>query len=1020
MTKQDLINFLQALTTPNVVEKTSQANGKYFKVNETEFEADAEKLVIEERKKFPETKNSKHLKMTMFNHIDSESQIHKCLDEIYIEENNAIKLNLSFGYVTVKNNDLKLFKPGRNYFFDTVKQINNAEDISNLKKEITVETITHKLTNRFPDSSTRLVGVYAMAAKITRLDFPIGAPINLPQYILNSTSIISLQNVDNNLCFWYCVAVADEECRKDRASRKAKELFKNFYGTKKRVTDYVGFDYVNELDRYEKFNEKYAINIVSYYEDGTIPYIRKSSFNDSRKPIYLNLYLNHFSYITDFSKLSSIFLCQRCGKKFGDNANLDRHYETCALTQEDVFCKYPSLWKKDRNLIVELADTYDVDVDFKYDYMITFDMESRMQKMNDKVSDKLTYTMKHIPTSVAIATNVPGFEDDKFILNEDPNELVKEMFKWFDDVASKASQLMLEKMQPLLCRLESNDRLKSKVQRYCEVIPIVGFNSSFYDINLISTPFIQEIMKRRELDKIDPMVIKEGNRYKTIKTGQFQFLDQMSYVAAGTKLESFIKAYVNVQKGWFPYEWFDSYDKLNYLTLNLTIEDFNSSLNGSMAQENFEDLMKICVDKNLVTVRDLLEWYNILDVRPMLEACLKQKEFFYTFKLDMYKDACSLPGLSENILYQFQISGFEEYLKEKPKKIEHYTPISETQINKRIDGYRQQDEKAKRPPCNLTVNCVREILENGNHSCIYCWLELGSDTWSLDRIDNALPHAKSNCVASCIKCNKARSDKMFKEFYRHKAMLRFEKDHPMIWLFGEENKNAFYKLKKNITGGASIVFHRYHEVNKTEITRAHYNGTEWTYPEKGKAVKKIVGFDANALYLHSLGEEMPCGKLYFKESNNWSEIQKQVLENSFFGFLEVDIEVPKDKWNYFSEMCPIFVNKEYDETICGDYTLNLLESLERKPTKSRKLVVSLQAKQILIKSTRLRWMLEHGCVVTKLYGYIEAKRRRIFKGFMDWVSDERRKGDVDSKYAIISEGAKLVSNRQEFESLFFL
>ncbi|ULU08451.1 hypothetical protein L3Y34_019562 [Caenorhabditis briggsae] len=597
MTKAELINFLQASTTPNVVEKRSQANGKYFKLNETEFEADAEKLVIEERKKFPETKNNK----------------------IYKEENNAIKLNLSFGYVTVKNNDLKLFKPGRNYFFDTVKQINNAEDISNLKKEITVETITHKLTNRFPDSSTRLVGVYAMAAKITRLDFPIGAPINLPQYILNSKTIKSLQNVDNNMCFWYCVAVA-EGCREDRASRKAKELFANFYGVEKRVTNYVGFDYVNELDRYEKFNNEYAINI-------------------------------------------------KCGKKFGDNANLDRHYETCALTQEDVFCKYPSLWKKDRNLIVELADTYDVEVDFKYDYMITFDMESRMQKMNDKVSDKLTYTMKHIPTSVAIATNVPGFEDDKFILNEDPNELVKEMFEYFDNIASKASQLMLEKMQPLLCRLESNDWLKSKVQRYCEVIPIVGFNSSFYDINLISTPFIQEIMKRREDDGVDPMVIKEGNRYKTIKTGQFQFLDQMSYVAAGTKLESFIKAYVNVQKGWFPYEWFDSYDKLNYLTHKLTIEDFNSSLNGSMAQENFDDLMKICVDK------------------------------------------------------------------------------------------------------------------------------------------------------------------------KHKAMLRFEKDHPMIWLFGEENKNAFYKLKKNITGGASIVFHRYHEVNKTEITRAHYNGTEWTYPEKDERRK---------------------------------------------------------------------------------------------------------------------------------------------------------------------------------------
>ncbi|EFP06777.1 hypothetical protein CRE_13804 [Caenorhabditis remanei] len=418
-----------------------------------------------------------------------------------------------------------------------------------------------------------------------------------------------------------------------------------------------------------------------------------------------------------------------------------------------------------------------------------------------------------------------------------------------------------------------------------------------------------------------------------------------------------------------------------------------------MNQENFDDLMKICIDKKLVTVIDLLEWYNILDVKPKLQACLKQKEFFYSYKLDMYKDACSLPGHSENILYRFQMSGFKEYLQEKPKNIKHCISISNSDINKRIDGYIQQDEKAKRTPCDLNVSCVREILENGNYTCIYCWLELASNTWSLDRVDNALPHTKSNCVLSCISCNKARSDKMFKEFYRHKAMLRFEKDHPMIWLFLEENKDAFYKLKNNITGGASIVFHRYHEVNKTEITRPHYNDGEWTYDEKGKTVKKTVGFDANALYLYSLGEEMPCGKLYFKENDDWEKIKKQLLENSFFGFLEVDVSVPKDKWNYFSEMSPIFVNKEYDETICGDYTQKLLKSLERTPTRSRKLVVSLQAKQILIMSTRLRWMLEHG-----------SKRRRIFKGFMDWVSDEKRKGDVDSKYAILSEGAKLVGN----------
>jgi len=38
-------------------------------------------------------------------------------------------------------------------------------------------------------------------------------------------------------------------------------------------------------------------------------------------------------------------------------------------------------------------------------------------------------------------------------------------------------------------------------------------------------------------------------------------------------------------------------------------------------------------------------------------------------------------------------------------------------------------------------------------------------------------------------------------------------------------------------------------------------------------------------------------------------------------------------------------------------------------------------------STRLKWLIEHGCVITKIYGVIEAIPREIFKGFMQWMSD---------------------------------
>jgi len=75
--------------------------------------------------------------------------------------------------------------------------------------------------------------------------------------------------------------------------------------------------------------------------------------------------------------------------------------------------------------------------------------------------------------------------------------------------------------------------------------------------------------------------------------------------------------------------------------------------------------MTYCKNNNITYIHELLKWYNNLDVEPMLHACLKQKEFFYSFNLDMYKDGYSLPSLSENIMYQFSIRDFELSLNDK-------------------------------------------------------------------------------------------------------------------------------------------------------------------------------------------------------------------------------------------------------------------------------------------------------------------------------------------------------------------
>jgi len=80
----------------------------------------------------------------------------------------------------------------------------------------------------------------------------------------------------------------------------------------------------------------------------------------------------------------------------------------------------------------------------------------------------------------------------------------------------------------------------------------------------------------------------------------------MSYCAAGTSLKKFIKAYdIDQNKGKFPYEWFDSYDKLDFLVKDLKINNFYSDLrNKSIKRKSFDQLMKYCEENNIIYIHE--------------------------------------------------------------------------------------------------------------------------------------------------------------------------------------------------------------------------------------------------------------------------------------------------------------------------------------------------------------------------------------------------------------------------------
>src|SRR5208283_3599765 len=240
---------------------------------------------------------------------------------------------------------------------------------------------------------------------------------------------------------------------------------------------------------------------------------------------------------------------------------------------------------------------FNIEVDFKYDYIIVYDLESILLKCNEKYGEKTTIEQRYTPVSVSIYDNIPGSSKEYWYCNVDPKQIVREFFVYLDNLCEKASELMLIKMKPLIEAINGyyHEKRRNKylkiVEEYCKSVPIVGFNSGFYDTGImLSNNFMQEILERDE----KPMAIKSGNRYKFIKAANFLFLDQVQYLPANYNLDQFMKAFEGgEQKGYFPYEWLDSYDKLNRPFAELKIEYFDSKLkNTKMKQGDFDWLMK--------------------------------------------------------------------------------------------------------------------------------------------------------------------------------------------------------------------------------------------------------------------------------------------------------------------------------------------------------------------------------------------------------------------------------------------
>ena len=293
----------------------------------------------------------------------------------------------------------------------------------------------------------------------------------------------------------------------------------------------------------------------------------------------------------------------------------------------------------------------------QYPHFIFYDFEALHDKSQAGLpTSRLAYEAVHVPISVSIGDTKE--REPTFIVDGDPKQLV---VRFVEEIVRRGYSIREEVKtthMPPTGEIGLTNKAHARMLEWCAQVPVVGFNSGRYDLNLIKEHFVEELA-----DLGNVHVGKKANTTMFIKTPTLLFLDIINYLGPGTSYDSWIKAYgASAQKAWLPYEWLDSPDKLDHPGLPDYIHWY-SKLKGEnvLKLSEFIGCRKLFREKGMQTFRDWLEYYNNLDVAPGLEALEKMRGFYFSKGIDILKDAVSLPDVSLHYLLRGALERGEEF-----------------------------------------------------------------------------------------------------------------------------------------------------------------------------------------------------------------------------------------------------------------------------------------------------------------------------------------------------------------------
>ena len=263
-----------------------------------------------------------------------------------------------------------------------------------------------------------------------------------------------------------------------------------------------------------------------------------------------------------------------------------------------------------------------------YPHFIVYDFEAILAPLNEHPTDDLTYLSRHISISIAIHDTLG--KELVCLVDENPKSLIERFIEVFTEKQGAiAADVLKQHPYPSDFQMLPGE-VKEQWRQWVNEVPVIGFNSGKYGINMVKEYFVKEISYNKEDEcNEDVLAAKKENDYMFLTTSKFKFLGVKNYIGPGLSYDACYKSIgCSLQKLMFSCEWLDGYEKLSYVG-PVNYEDFYSGLKSTITKDEYKQFLKLLKENDCTTMGDWLRVYNVADVVPFIEAFRKMAGQYY-------------------------------------------------------------------------------------------------------------------------------------------------------------------------------------------------------------------------------------------------------------------------------------------------------------------------------------------------------------------------------------------------------